>query len=315
MHACGHDMHVAWLAAASTLLAGAQRSLARNADRRLPARRGDRPGGAGDDRRRPARALPEARRRARPARDAVLGRHDRQPRRRDHLRRRQPADPPLRARRARLDAAGEHRPGRDGGGNRAAAADDRRPRDRAHRRGRAHRGRAAGGHEGERDPRRGDHQAERAHLRRGNAPSTCSRRSRGSRTPKPKPRARRSRRRSRPSTATTSSATTPRRHGASATPSPPASAPTASSRSRRSRPARTSAPTEPAGRRPRSSGPSAAPTPTPTDRPKQAGTLNELPTNHNPRFAPVIHPTLETGIQALVTAACAWLGTTATAKA
>jgi amidohydrolase len=40
---------------------------------------------------------------------------------------------------------------------------------------------------------------------------------------------------------------------------------------------------------------------------EQAGTLNELPTNHNPRFAPVIHPTLETGIQALVTAAGAWL--------
>jgi amidohydrolase len=40
---------------------------------------------------------------------------------------------------------------------------------------------------------------------------------------------------------------------------------------------------------------------------ERAGTLAELPTNHNPRFAPVIHPTLETGIQALVTAACAWL--------
>ena len=25
---------------------------------------------------------------------------------------------------------------------------------------------------------------------------------------------------------------------------------------------------------------------------KQAGRLNEIPTNHNPRFAPVIHPTL-----------------------
>jgi metal-dependent amidase/aminoacylase/carboxypeptidase family protein len=37
------------------------------------------------------------------------------------------------------------------------------------------------------------------------------------------------------------------------------------------------------------------------------GTLNELPTNHNPRFAPVIHPTLETGVKALVVAAHAWL--------
>ena len=35
--------------------------------------------------------------------------------------------------------------------------------------------------------------------------------------------------------------------------------------------------------------------------------LNELPTNHNPRFAPVIHPTLQTGVEALVVAAQAWL--------
>ncbi|HEX9038062.1 MAG TPA: M20 family metallopeptidase [Ktedonobacterales bacterium] len=40
---------------------------------------------------------------------------------------------------------------------------------------------------------------------------------------------------------------------------------------------------------------------------RAAGKLNELPTNHNPRFAPVIHPTLETGVEALVTAARAWL--------
>jgi hippurate hydrolase len=40
---------------------------------------------------------------------------------------------------------------------------------------------------------------------------------------------------------------------------------------------------------------------------KKNGTLNELPTNHNPRFAPVIHPTLETGVKALVVAALAWL--------
>lgn len=35
--------------------------------------------------------------------------------------------------------------------------------------------------------------------------------------------------------------------------------------------------------------------------------LGELPTNHNPRFAPVLHPTLETGVQALVVASQAWL--------
>lgn len=40
---------------------------------------------------------------------------------------------------------------------------------------------------------------------------------------------------------------------------------------------------------------------------KEAGRLSELPTNHNPRFAPAIHPTLETGVETLVTAARAWL--------
>ena len=38
-----------------------------------------------------------------------------------------------------------------------------------------------------------------------------------------------------------------------------------------------------------------------------AGRLNDLPTNHNPRFAPVIQPTLRTGVEALVVAARAWL--------
>src|SRR5262249_10697031 len=40
---------------------------------------------------------------------------------------------------------------------------------------------------------------------------------------------------------------------------------------------------------------------------KAADRLNELPTNHNPRFLAVIHPTLETGVEALVVAAQAWL--------
>jgi hippurate hydrolase len=33
----------------------------------------------------------------------------------------------------------------------------------------------------------------------------------------------------------------------------------------------------------------------------------EIPTNHNPRFAPVIHPTLRTGVEGLAVAAQAWL--------
>ena len=40
---------------------------------------------------------------------------------------------------------------------------------------------------------------------------------------------------------------------------------------------------------------------------KAANRLNELPVNHSPKFAPVIHPTLQTGVEALVVAARAWL--------
>jgi amidohydrolase len=40
---------------------------------------------------------------------------------------------------------------------------------------------------------------------------------------------------------------------------------------------------------------------------KKNGKIGDIPTNHNPRFAPVIHPTLETGVEALVVAALAWL--------
>ena len=42
-------------------------------------------------------------------------------------------------------------------------------------------------------------------------------------------------------------------------------------------------------------------------RAKEAGRLNEIPTNHNPHFAPVIHPTLQTGVETLIIAARAWL--------
>ena len=41
---------------------------------------------------------------------------------------------------------------------------------------------------------------------------------------------------------------------------------------------------------------------------KAAGELNELPVNHSPQFAPVLHPTMETGVEALVVGALAWLG-------
>jgi hypothetical protein len=40
---------------------------------------------------------------------------------------------------------------------------------------------------------------------------------------------------------------------------------------------------------------------------KEAGRLNEIPTNHNPHFAPVLHPTLQTGVEILIIAARVWL--------
>jgi len=39
---------------------------------------------------------------------------------------------------------------------------------------------------------------------------------------------------------------------------------------------------------------------------QKAGRLHELPVNHSPLFAPVIHPTLETGVETLIVAAKAW---------
>jgi amidohydrolase len=40
---------------------------------------------------------------------------------------------------------------------------------------------------------------------------------------------------------------------------------------------------------------------------QKAGTVDALPGNHAPDFAPAIHPTLCTGIEAMVSAACVWL--------
>jgi len=40
---------------------------------------------------------------------------------------------------------------------------------------------------------------------------------------------------------------------------------------------------------------------------REANKINELPVNHSPKFAPVLHPTLRTGVEALVVAARAWL--------
>ena len=40
---------------------------------------------------------------------------------------------------------------------------------------------------------------------------------------------------------------------------------------------------------------------------KAENRLNEIPTNHNPRFLPVLHPTLETGVETLMVTSLAWL--------
>jgi hippurate hydrolase len=39
---------------------------------------------------------------------------------------------------------------------------------------------------------------------------------------------------------------------------------------------------------------------------KEEGRINELPVNHSPKFLPVLHPTLQTGVEAMVIAALAW---------
>lgn len=42
---------------------------------------------------------------------------------------------------------------------------------------------------------------------------------------------------------------------------------------------------------------------------KAAGEINKIPTNHSPYFAPVMHPTLETGVETMVIGTLAWLST------
>ncbi|TCS37996.1 hippurate hydrolase [Paucimonas lemoignei] len=43
------------------------------------------------------------------------------------------------------------------------------------------------------------------------------------------------------------------------------------------------------------------------EKAKAAGEVNKIPSNHSPFFAPVLHPTLETGVETMVVGALAWL--------
>lgn len=45
---------------------------------------------------------------------------------------------------------------------------------------------------------------------------------------------------------------------------------------------------------------------------KQDRAINKIPSNHSPKFAPQIHPTLKTGLNAMLTAASAWICADAT---
>lgn len=40
---------------------------------------------------------------------------------------------------------------------------------------------------------------------------------------------------------------------------------------------------------------------------KAENRINAIPTNHSPQFLPVLHPTMEAGVEAMVVAACGWL--------
>src|SRR5699024_5531938 len=43
------------------------------------------------------------------------------------------------------------------------------------------------------------------------------------------------------------------------------------------------------------------------EKARAAGTIKDIPSNHSPRFAPVLDPTLKTGLQSMLSAASAWL--------
>ena len=305
MHACGHDMHVAWLAGAAALLAGAREAWQRHGAGRLPAGRGDRPGRSGDDRRRALRPLPEARGDPRPARHARPGGRDRLP-----ARHHQAAADSLEV---RLFGRGAHGSMPESSVDPVvmAAATVLRLQTIVSREVAASQaavvtvGALQAGTKDNVIPdeallklnvRTFDDDVRRRVLdaieRIVNAEAAASGAPEAAgdhdHRALPADRQRPRRARERVAAALRDHFGEDRVHELAAP----------------SRPARTSAPSAPSGASRRSSGTSAEPTPRPTARAEQAGRVAEdIPTNHNPRFAPVIHPTLETGVQAMTAAA------------
>ena len=236
--------------------------------------------------------------------------HGRHPRRPGPVGGRQHADHRARPRRARLDAAGRGRPGGARRDDRRPAADRRLPRGRARRARGADRRQHPGRHQEQRHPRP-------RRARSSTSAPTASRpataildairrivtaecQASGSpegprvRAVRPLPAHRQRRRRHRTGRAPRSPTFfgDRRRHAAAA-----------------DAPARTSATSRPRSACRTPTGASAASTPTPTARPSRpAGSPRTSRSTTPPRFAPVIQPTLDTGTQALVVAALAWLG-------
>ena len=174
-----------------------QDDVARDNHGGLSARRGDGGRRAGHDRRRVVQALPETGRGPWPACHGGAVGHGCRTRRRDHLGGGQPADSPVWSWRTRIDAAGEHRSGGDGGRYGDAAANHRFARDRGcGGSGRDHR-RAAGGNERKRHSGRGHHQAQCADFRRWRKDARTGLPSSGSSMPRRQPPAPLANRRSR----------------------------------------------------------------------------------------------------------------------
>ncbi len=123
-HMCGHDMHVTWLTGAAKLLADARSSWRGTLMAVFQPAEETAEGAQAmiDDglfKRFPKPDVVLA------ARHARTCRHRRGPSRRHHVGGRQPSDSSVRTRRSRVDAAGEHRSRRHGGGDGDAASNDR----------------------------------------------------------------------------------------------------------------------------------------------------------------------------------------------